>query len=94
MNRISKSAILYLHLYYCFLPFSLLLLMEEIMSVMGNKNFLYYIYLNRVGPLLAVLDVQKNGEISDEVEIPYWGLAFGGGSFIAGIMSVQNIFLF
>ena len=68
--------------------------MGEIMLDMG---FLFYkkILKIRVGPLLAVLDVQDNGKISEEVEIPYWGLAFGGGSFIAGILSVFHIlFLF
>lgn len=65
--------------------------MVAIMLDMGKLIPFFYLLLS-VGPLLAVLDVQDNGKISDEVEIPYWGLAFGGGSFAAGILSVEIIF--
>jgi len=59
------------------------------MLVTGNQ-IIFYIILS-VGPLLVVLDVQSNGKITESIEIPFWGLAFGAGSFIAGIFAVMLI---
>src|SRR6185503_19857135 len=40
---------------------------------------------NAIGPVAAVLDVIKNGIISDVAKIPSWLLAFGGLGIVVGL---------
>ena len=40
---------------------------------------------NAIGPVAAVLDVIKNGAISDSAQVPPWLLAFGGIGIVIGL---------
>ncbi len=40
---------------------------------------------NAIGPIAAVLDILKNGTISDTASIPTWLLAFGGAGIVLGL---------
>lgn len=40
---------------------------------------------NAIGPVAAVLDIIKNGQISDVASIPSWLLAFGGIGIVIGL---------
>ncbi len=42
---------------------------------------------NAIGPVAAVLDVIKNGIVSDVTQVPSWLLAFGGLGIVVGLAS-------
>ena len=51
---------------------------------------------NSVGPLISILNIQKEGEIEEKVDIPWWGLligaaAFGVGIFFLGRLTVETV---
>eukprot|EP00735_Rhodelphis_limneticus_P011305 TRINITY_DN4391_c0_g1::TRINITY_DN4391_c0_g1_i1::g.21170::m.21170 TRINITY_DN4391_c0_g1::TRINITY_DN4391_c0_g1_i1::g.21170 ORF type:complete len:448 (-),score=167.98,sp/P45268/Y1604_HAEIN/30.61/6e-55,PHO4/PF01384.15/1.1e-89,FA_FANCE/PF11510.3/0.16 TRINITY_DN4391_c0_g1_i1:520-1863(-) len=43
---------------------------------------------NSVGPFAMILDIRKNHEVPDDVEVPFWLLIVGAGTFCIGIVTL------